>query len=60
MECRMCGHEFDPKKSKNHCDCGCKTCDCNLAFCPNCGYGNVEVYESEFKFIKQLKAKLKA
>lgn len=58
MQCRMCGHEFDPL-STDCGDCGSGNCKgCNTIMCPNCGYGNSLSYEKDFDYISRLKAKL--
>jgi Fe2+ transport system protein FeoA len=61
ITCTMCGQHFDPQAHLS-----CTACPlnggCNLVCCPHCGYGDVNVYGSQFarKIAKLLRLKSKS
>ena len=62
MQCRLCGYEFTEEEAKKTCQQtqGCKECNCNYLICPNCGFSNNPLFETEdFKFMEKLKKKIK-
>ena len=56
MQCRLCGYEFTEEEAKKACQQtqGCKECNCNYLICPNCGFSNNPLFETEdFKFMEK-------